>query len=209
MKNLNTTLGIIAIALLTLTIMSCKDTKKEQNTANEHATEIHSDDHDHSTMTKTEADKKNTHETTAQKSDLTSQIIDGYIQLKNALVASDKKAAALAGNIILKAFADFDMSKLTETQHKTYMEIAENAKEQAEHIIKSPIDHQREHFEVLSTDINDLIALVGTNKTLYQDFCPMYNKNKGGMWLSETKDIKNPYFGDKMLTCGKVQKQIN
>ena len=101
------------------------------------------------------------------------------------------------------------MTKLTDAQHKEYMEIVENAKEQAEHIVKSPIDHQREHFEVLSNDVNDLITLLGTDKTLYQTFCPMYNNKKGAIWLSETDEIKNPFYGSKMLTCGKVQKQIN
>ena len=101
------------------------------------------------------------------------------------------------------------MTKLAESQHKEYMEIIENATEQVEHIVKSPIDHQREHFEVLSTDINDLVALLGTDKTLYQVFCPMANRGKGAIWLSEFKDIKNPFYGSKMLKCGKVQKQIN
>ena len=88
------------------------------------------------------------------------------------------------------------------------MEILESAKEHAEHIVKSPIDHQREHFEVLSTDIKDLIGLVGSEKTLYQDFCPMFNDGKGAIWLSEFKEIKNPYYGSKMLTCGSIQKEL-
>jgi hypothetical protein len=37
----------------------------------------------------------------------------------------------------------------------------------------------------------------------------MANRGKGAIWLSETKEIKNPYFGSKMMTCGKMQKQIN
>jgi hypothetical protein len=37
----------------------------------------------------------------------------------------------------------------------------------------------------------------------------MANNNKGALWLSEVKEIKNPYFGSKMLTCGSVKKQIN
>jgi alpha-D-ribose 1-methylphosphonate 5-triphosphate diphosphatase PhnM len=111
------------------------------------------------------------------------------LQIKNALVADDKEVAAKGGTTLLKAFSKFDMTALKGEAHKEYMEILENAKEQAEHIVKSPIDHQREHFEVLSTDINDLIALLGTNKTLYQDFCPMANDGKGAIWLSEIKDI--------------------
>jgi Cu(I)/Ag(I) efflux system membrane fusion protein len=32
--------------------------------------------------------------------------------------------------------------------------------------------------------------------------------NKGAYWLSETKEIRNPYFGDKMMTCGEVKKEF-
>ena len=32
--------------------------------------------------------------------------------------------------------------------------------------------------------------------------------NEGGFWFSEEKEIMNPYFGDKMLHCGSIQKTI-
>lgn len=38
--------------------------------------------------------------------------------------------------------------------------------------------------------------------------CPMFEGDKGGSWLSISKDIKNPYFGDMMLSCGEVKKEI-
>jgi len=28
------------------------------------------------------------------------------------------------------------------------------------------------------------------------------------MWLSETKDVKNPYFGSEMPKCGSVEEVI-
>jgi hypothetical protein len=36
----------------------------------------------------------------------------------------------------------------------------------------------------------------------------MAKDGKGAMWLSETKEIKNPYFGDKMMECGEVNEII-
>ena len=60
----------------------------------------------------------------------------------------------------------------------------------------------------LSIDIADMVAITGAAKTLYQQYCPMYNNNKGGMWLSASEEIKNPYYGAKMLNCGEVQKEI-
>jgi len=39
-------------------------------------------------------------------------------------------------------------------------------------------------------------------------FCPMAFDNAGAYWLSDTNAIANPYFGHKMLKCGKVTDQI-
>ncbi len=218
MKKLKITTGILAIAFIALSVTSCKDNKKEHNNDDGHHTEVKSDDHSkvnhdnsdghHDDDTSTTNDGRDIDANT-QKNATTSPIIDAYIQIKNGLVATDKGATAKGGTALLNAFSKFDMTALKGDTHKEYMEIYESAKEQAEHIVKSPIDHQREHFETLSTDITDLIALIGTEKTLYQDFCPMANNNKGAYWISEVKDIKNPYFGDKMMKCGSVKKQIN
>jgi len=218
MKKLKVTTGILAMAFIALSVTSCNDNKKEHNNDAGHLTEMKSDDHSkmnhdnsdghHDNNASTTKYERNINENT-QKNAATTPIIDAYIQIKNGLVATDKARTAKGGSALLAAFSKFDMTTLKGDTHKEYMEIFESAKEQAEHIVKSPIDHQREHFETLSTDVNDLIALLGTEKTLYQDFCPMANNNKGAYWISEVKDIKNPYFGDKMMKCGSVKKQIN
>ena len=83
-------------------------------------------------------------------------------------------------------------------------------KEHAKHISDNAgkIDHQREHFALISKDIIDLIEQAGTSKKLYQDFCPMANDGKGAIWISETKEIKNPFYGSQMLTCGSLKKTL-
>jgi altronate dehydratase len=205
-------IGILAVALISTTI-SCKENVKQESKTQENMenrdntmhTESH-EGHDHSagtTSTEREILQNNT------KNAETAAILDAYFEIKNGLVADSKENTAKGGNELLAALSKFDMSKLSEKAHKEYMEIQESAKEHADHIVKSDIDHQREHFEGLSTDITDLVALLGTNKVIYQDFCPMANNNKGALWLSEVKEINNPYFGSKMLTCGSVKKQIN
>ena len=204
--------SIYAMTFVLLFLSACKNDPKqaESNEINTNEMQMEKDDnHDHSTMGESSVQDDKNMDATMQKSDLTSAIIDGYLQLKNALVNDNSEKASEAGKMMLAAFSNFEMGKLTEDQHTKYMEIAESAKEHAEHIVKSPLEHQREHFEDLSIDINDLVALVGTDKTLYQDFCPMASGGKGAIWLSETKEIANPFYGSKMLTCGKVQKQYN
>ena len=137
-------------------------------------------------------------------------IIKDYLALKNALVADNDKTAASAGKQLFSTLKNVDMKAIPATKHKQYMEIAENAKENAEHIGDNAgkIDHQREHLASLSKDVSDLIALFGTTKKLYQDYCPMYNDGKDAVWISEGKAIKNPYYGSQMLTCGSVKKEF-
>lgn len=137
-------------------------------------------------------------------------IISNYLSLKNALTKDDSKGAADAGKTIVEALAKLDIKSLSGEQMKSYMEIADDAKEHAEHIGSNGgnIEHQREHFVLLSKDINDLITTFGTERKLYQDFCPMADDNKGAIWISETKEIKNPYFGSQMPSCGSVKKEF-
>ncbi len=73
---------------------------------------------------------------------------------------------------------------------------------------KAEITLQRENFEALSRAVKNIVVEMGSDRTLYQTYCPMYNDNKGGMWLSASSEVRNPFFGDNMLSCGKVQEVL-
>ena len=134
-------------------------------------------------------------------------VLNDYFNLKDALVADDNAKAKELGAILATSLGKLDISKYTDAQQSDLKDIVEDAVEHAEHISESDIAHQREHFKILSKDVTDMVAITGTENTLYQQFCPMYDE--GSAWLSMSKDVKNPYYGSKMLTCGKVQKEIN
>lgn len=129
-----------------------------------------------------------------------------YLAVKNALVNSNEKDAAAASVKMFNAMKVFDQSLLSVDQKKVYDAIEDDLKEHAEHISKSEIEHQREHFAMMSKDMYDMVKAFGAGMTLYHDHCPMYNN--GSMWLSETKDIRNPFYGDKMMTCGSVEEMM-
>ena len=129
-----------------------------------------------------------------------------YFTLKDALVGDDTKKAAQSGTKLMASLKSFDKSSYTKEQQEELVDIIDDATEHAEHISKSAIDHQREHFKILSKDIADMVAITGTKNTLYQQFCPMYDK--GSAWLSASNEVRNPYYGSKMLKCGKVIETI-
>ena len=187
MKNLK--IRIAAMVLLTVSFANAQEKEKMNH------------DHgnmkmDHSTM---KMDKMNNTKAEA--------VLADYFILKDALVGDDSKKAAQAGSKLMVSLKAFDVTSYNKEQQKELVDIIEDAVENAEHISKSPIAHQREHFKTLSTDITDMVAITGTKNKLYQQFCPMYDK--GSAWLSTSNEVKNPYYGSKMLKCGKVQKEIN
>lgn len=138
------------------------------------------------------------------------EIVENYLQLKNALVNDNTQDAATVGKKIVSALEKLNKSFLTADQKKLYEDVEDDAREHAEHIGENAgnIEHQREHFDMLSNDLYDLVKEFGSGQVLYKDFCSMYNDKKGAIWLSETKEIKNPYYGKKMETCGSVKEEI-
>lgn len=138
------------------------------------------------------------------------EIVSIYLQLKNAFTEDNTTDAATAGTALEAAFKNFDKTALTSVQKKTFEDVEDDAREHAEHIGKNGgnIAHQREHFEILSKDIYDLVKAFGGGQDLYKDFCPMYNNGKGAFWISETKEIKNPYMGKAMSTSGSIKEEI-
>jgi hypothetical protein len=134
-------------------------------------------------------------------------VLKDYFNLKDALVADDNTKAKELGAILAKNFGNLETSNYSDTQKAELKEIIEDAVEHAEHISESPMEHQREHFKILSKDVTDMVTITGTATKLFEQFCPMYDG--GSAWLSMSKDVRNPYYGSKMLKCGKVQREIN
>ncbi len=138
------------------------------------------------------------------------EIVIGYLQLKNALVKDNGSDAANAGKTIMDALDKINTASFSAEQKQVFKDVADDIKENAEHcsVNGNKIEHQREHFEMLSQDMYDLVKAFAGTQTLYREYCPMYNNGKGGMWISEIKEIKNPYLGKKMPTCGVVKEEI-
>ena len=71
------------------------------------------------------------------------------------------------------------------------------------------IEQQRLQFKKLSEQMIALVdKLQGLPTPIYVQHCPMADHNSGANWLSLSSEIRNPYFGDKMLTCGTVARKI-
>ncbi len=171
------TLLMITIAVVSLSACNSNDNQSKETTAAS------------SDTTKMEIPSA----TTETKSyNPVNDVVASYLQLKNALASDNSKDAATAGSKMQKAIEQADITSFSANQKKVFADVKDDAIEHAEHIAANAnnIAHQQEHFETLSKDVYDIVKVSGTDQTLYQTHCPMYNTNKGANWLSETKEIK-------------------
>lgn len=138
-------------------------------------------------------------------------IVDGYLNTKNALVADNSADASKAASAMNASIKSLDKSLLNAEQKTVYDGIEKGLKSASIAIEKQAADiaAQRAQFYGMSMGIYDLVKAFGGGRTLYHDHCPMARDNQGALWISELKDVKNPYYGADMLTCGTVEEVIN
>jgi len=68
------------------------------------------------------------------------------------------------------------------------------------------MEEARRHFEDASRVTGVLVSTFGLppGKVIYRLRCPMAFDNRGAEWLQPDREVRNPYFGAAMLSCGDV-----
>lgn len=151
----------------------------------------------------TPATHDHTHSSSAAFSEvenrLIAQVLPLYLALKNALVSSDVKAVGQSAAAALEKF------RSAQGQNKVSAAIDPIVNGFQQISAAASIELQREAFIALSEQLISWASQGQSAKeTLYVQFCPMANNNQGAKWLSVEAEIRNPYYGDAMLTCGSV-----
>ena len=126
-----------------------------------------------------------------------------YYALKDALVDSNVETASVKAGDLLKTLDGVDAAKMTAPQQTQWGKLEKLIRTDSVHINRNKdLEHQREHFMKLSNNMYALVFSFKANDAdAYLHYCPM----KKASWLSTSKDVKNPYYGSKMLTCGSVK----
>ena len=140
-----------------------------------------------------------------------SVLAKSYISVKDAFVETDaNKTTQLIEDFLVK-LEGVDMKLLQGEAHVFWMKQYNSMLTHGRKIqVLQDIEKQRSQFSFVSDALITAIHAFGTKgDALYVQHCPMAFDNEGGDWLSDEKQINNPYFGDKMLRCGVVKKQLN
>ena len=128
-----------------------------------------------------------------QKVDLSASV-DAYMALKDAFVATDAAKAKEAATALSTELKKAGLDAATSSADK--IASSESIKEQ-----------RASFFELTKAFIPEVKKADLTSK-VYVQYCPMAFDNTGANWLSTSSEIRNPYFGNMMLKCGRVEEEI-
>ena len=137
-------------------------------------------------------------------------LFDNYFKLKNALASDDFEDAKASGVAMNNSLGKVDMNLLKADAHSLWMQQSTALKSSLQHIEHiRDIKAIRRKFISIS---NSMIAIAESfdplSTTVYVQHCPMADSNKGADWLSQVKEIRNPYFGQAMIDCGEIKRII-
>ncbi|MHA7056354.1 DUF3347 domain-containing protein [Aquimarina sp. M1] len=124
------------------------------------------------------------------------KIYSQYLMIKKALVNSNATLVQQEA----KKLADLLQDPKENKQLKATAELIS---------LTQDIKKQRDFFVTLTEETEKLISNADiTSGEVYKQFCPMAFEGNGGYWLSDSKEVRNPYYGNKMLKCGSVNQTI-
>lgn len=137
-------------------------------------------------------------------------VFTAYVDLKNALVSSDARKVKEEAVDTEESLARVDMKLVTGAAHNDWMSRLTAIQSSLKDIRASEdIESQRKAFSTLSENLYKSIKAFGLGgDEAFYEYCPMAFDNQGAYWLSENDEIRNPYFGDKMLKCGEVKEKL-
>lgn len=130
-----------------------------------------------------------------------SELFSAYMPIKDALTGSDPAQTQQAAYSFLR----------TADQH---IELSASPKidpltAAAKKIADSKnLEEARAAFAELSDRLFHALREYRAAVKGYRQYCPMAFDNTGAYWLSLSEEIRNPYFGSRMLRCGRVEEEL-
>ncbi|MDB5200607.1 MAG: hypothetical protein JWQ27_16 [Ferruginibacter sp.] len=123
-------------------------------------------------------------------------LLNSYYQLKDNLVKSRASTVALSAASMVSVLNELAEGLIDGGLRTSLLKDARSISQTKD------LDLQREKFAGLSATMVKLGQTMKlSSHPVYQQYCPM----KKASWLSADMAIKNPYYGNAMLTCGVVK----
>ena len=133
-----------------------------------------------------------------------------YLELKDALVQGNEDKAITFSKEFYAELRQVEAEQLEGEARAFWQEKQESLlQHSAMNTSKENLQELRENFVFLSGEMIKIVSTFGVgNGQIFVDYCPMANSDAGAYWLSEIREIRNPYYGEAMLTCGEIVTEI-
>ena len=129
----------------------------------------------------------------------TSYLLHSYYDIKNALVSGSANTTSIKAKEFVKNLNSITTESIEDAVRIALLKDAGDISE------AKNIKRQREVFAGFSNNMYAFVkAAKPVTEPVYYAYCPM----KKAHWLSNESAIRNPYFGNSMLTCGKVEETL-
>lgn len=197
-KNLKN-LILLSMVAGSISLVSCRDVKEDEP-AEPMQHEMREGEHmDETSMDQTTMDEDMVlrDEVTAEfENEELGNLYQHYINIKKALVQTDAAIAQERANEMIAELENSDVDG----------DLAAAARNIS---TSNDVNSQREAFSELTKAMETELEGAITSGEIYKQYCPMAFEGKGDYWFSNTQEIRNPYYGDKMLKCGRVEETLN
>jgi len=191
---------MIAFAL-TFAVACNNQTETQEDTAHDDgSTHVMEAD----TRTAVNTDPNFTIDNTAHK-ELLQNFYTEYLNLKEGLVAGDNQRTDKAALEMRTIITDASFNELEGEAHDHIARMGREVIRMVEH---SDIEEQRNYLNSLSTSLFTMLKAGNIQAEAYLQHCPMAFDNQGAYWVSNQQEIRNPYYGDKMLKCGSTRETL-
>lgn len=139
------------------------------------------------------------------------KVYASYSAFTEDLAADNMLLAQTHAELMAAELKKIDHGSLSSEAHKIWMDAFKNINDGIDSIRSAKdIVGVRAGLEPLSYGMIDVVDKLGikSSQPVYEIFCPMAFDFKGAMWLQGDENIRNPYFGETMLQCGEIKRQL-
>lgn len=136
--------------------------------------------------------------------------LENYLKLKEHLVQGDSLQAQSVAETLLSQLQKTESKIVREEVKVQWEKEKDKAFESLESLAASTtLEEQRKYFKDLSDAMIHWAHYFGVDEEdIFVQHCPMAFDDEGANWLSSQENIRNPYFGDRMLKCGQTLEVI-
>jgi len=128
-----------------------------------------------------------------------------YLNLKEGLVEGNNERTDEAALKMRGIITDSSLNELDGEAHDLVAAIGRDVIRMVE---LDGVEEQRNHLNRLSTSLFTMLKAADIQTEAYLQHCPMAFDNQGAYWVSNREEIRNPYYGDRMLKCGSVRETL-